>query len=114
MIKLEERVFMGKKIIDIWGTPEMVLSMMDDMLNMGGFYLTQFHPFQVLPFYHAMLEYIPKKEKWHRRIFNAKKKGNNNPIYERLQEEEEELSLQQAIDEDSKPIGKRFRRMQDL
>ena len=115
MLNIEERLFMGKKIIDIWGKPETVLSMMDDVLSMDGFHLVQLHTFQVMPFYHAFIEYAPEKKKWYRRIFNNdKEETRDNPIYERVQKEGKEAGLQQDIDKNPETIGKRVRRMQIL
>jgi len=115
MINVEERLFMGKKIIDIWGKPETVLSIMDDVLAMDGFHLIQLHTFQVMPFYHAFIEYVPSKKKWYRRIFsNDKGKTEDNPIFERVQKEGKEVGSQQNLNENSEAIGKRLRRMQIL
>ena len=114
MVEVEETLFMGKRIVDVWGRPEKVMKLVDDLLNIEGFYLTQFHPIQALPFYHAMLEYVPKKEKWYRRIFNAKKENRNNPIYEKLREEEEYYNTQQEHIKNSETIGEEVSRMQVL
>ena len=116
MVEVEERLFMGKRIVDIWGKPETVLSIMDDLLSIDGFHLIQLHTFQAMPFYHAFLEFVPVKEKWHKRLFNdGKNKGGRiNPVYERVQKEGEENRLQQGIDKDAKALGKGLRRMQIL